>query len=311
MATYLQPNCENESQLLNTNMETISQELSSLLIGGELDSLCAIGFTATTKCPDVVELPVPYVDSCVTHLSNNYLKDESCGNMTGAVAKAPDNSQTMNTREAHMLQLYRQYNQLQNQQMQHNNRIQQQRFNLASNLYEASSAPHAVATAQLQSAITHGTSGLNGGVNCNYSSLPTLSERIPQICSFKDTDLNDVVSNKASTAPKFEFHFLRNQNSNTLHPNASAVPLISSAVFNEGETNFYRSGSRNNNGTLNKVNGVGQRRFSKYNDISKEQEINYDKIVVDLSVLGLPLDKYVLVKWFFFSYFFLNILNIL
>uniref|UniRef100_A0A0K8UNY9 Protein bag-of-marbles n=1 Tax=Bactrocera latifrons TaxID=174628 RepID=A0A0K8UNY9_BACLA len=281
MATYHQPSCESDSQLLNTNMETISQELSSLLIGGELDSVGAIGLTATTKCPEVIGLPMPYVESCVAQLSNKCLKDDkSCGNVTGAVGKAPDNSHT-NTREAHMLQLYRQHyyhNQLQNQQMQQNRRNKQQHFHVASNLY---------GSAQFHSAIAPGTPGLNEGVNCNYSLVPTLSKEIPQIRSSNETNLTCGVSPKASTAPKFEFHFLRHQNSNL---DSSAVPLISSAAFNASETDFYRSGSRNNNGTVNKV-AVSQRRFSKYNDTLKEQEIDYDKIVVDLSTLGLPLDN--------------------
>ncbi|XP_011203771.2 protein bag-of-marbles [Bactrocera dorsalis] len=291
MAIYHQPSCKNDSQILNTNMETISQELSSLLIGGELDSVGAIGLTATTKSPEVIGLPMPYVESCVAHLSNNCLKDDkSCGNVTGAVEK----SRTMNTREAHMFQLYRQYyyhHQLQNQQMHQNKRNNQQHFHIASNLYGSAATSHSDAIAQFHSAIAPGTTGLNDGVNCNYSSVPILSKEISQIRSSNDTNLTCGVSSKASTAPKFEFHFLRHQNSNALHPDTNAVPLISSASFNSGETDFYRSGSRNNNGTVNKVNGVSQRRFSKYNDTLKEQEIDYDKIVVDLSTLGLPLDN--------------------
>ncbi|XP_039968793.1 uncharacterized protein LOC120780601 [Bactrocera tryoni] len=295
MATYHQLSCENDSQLLNTNMETISQELSSLLIGGELDSVGAIGLTATTNFPEVIGLPVPYVESCVAQLSNNCLKDDkSCGNVTGAVEKAPNNSHTMNTRDAYMLQLYRQYyyhHQLQNQQMQQNKRNKQQNFHIGSNLYGSAATSHSVPIAQFHSAIASGTPGLNDGANCNYSSVPPRCKEIPQIRSSNGTNLTCGVLPKASTAPKFEFHFLRHQNSNTLHPDTSAVPLISSAAFNAGETDFYRSGSRNNNGTVNKVNGVSQRRFSKYNDTLKEQEIDYDKIVVDLSTLGLPLDN--------------------
>lgn len=278
-------------------MESISDELSSLLIGGELDSFGAIGLTATTKSSDIAGLSVPYVESCVTQLSNNCLKnDKRCGNVAVATAKAPDVSQTVNTREAHMLHLYRQYyyhQQLQNQQMirqqqiqqQHNQRIQQHNFNLMSNLYGSGLTAHPLATATAQ---LNGTHGLNGGVNFDFISVPTLPKQIP--CS-NTTDLTGVISSKVSTEPKFEFHFLRNQNSNKLYPDASAVPLISSAAFSDIETDFYCTGRRNSNGTVNKDIGVGQRRFLKYNDTSKEQEIDYDKIVVDLSVIGLPLDN--------------------
>uniref|UniRef100_A0A0A1WV68 Protein bag-of-marbles n=1 Tax=Zeugodacus cucurbitae TaxID=28588 RepID=A0A0A1WV68_ZEUCU len=290
MASHLQPSCENDSQLLNTNMETISHELSSLLIGGELDSFGAIGLAATTNNVDVDGLSVPYVESCDTQLSNKFLKDDkNSGNM--AVAKAATVSHSKNTGEANISQLYREYyyqQQLQNRQMQQ----QRQNFNVVSNLFGSSPTPYSIAAAHLQPAIRQGTNGLNVGVNYNNISALTLSNQNQRNHRASASDLTPVVAvaPKASTAPKFEFHFLRNQNSDQLHPDPTTVPLISSATFNDGETG-PGAGRRNNNGTVNKVNGAGQRRFSKTNDTMKQQEIDYDEIVVDLSVLGLPSDN--------------------
>ncbi|XP_054745347.1 protein bag-of-marbles [Anastrepha obliqua] len=250
MSSNLQPSCEKASQLLNFNMESISHELSSLLIGGELDGLSAIGSVPTT--------------SRGVHSS-------------------------LSIKEAEILQLYRQYYyqlQLQHQQQYQQSMVQKQHFNTMSTSYAAGPTPSAITTSNLKPAMTHGMHfNIN---NCGCATQQT--KQIPYDPLSSPFSGANGVPPKLSASPKFEFHFLRCQSSNKLLPDTNSVPLISSCARSGCETEqFYGFGRRNNSGGSS-ASGNGQRRFMKHGEVAKEEVINYENVVIDLSVLGLSSD---------------------
>ncbi|XP_036343297.1 uncharacterized protein LOC118752490 [Rhagoletis pomonella] len=288
MSFNFQPNSEKDSQLLIYNMESISHELSSLLIGGELDGFGAIRtVAATTSC---IAGAKNTNGACgVTQLNNNSLYNEMAATAsTSSVASSQEN------KELEMLHLYRQYyhqQQLQYQhlqQRQHQQKVLQQHFNAMPTMFATGHTPNAVAAAHLKSAMPQ---GLNANMNNNYASVPPLTKPVQYDSQSNVRSVTSGASPKLSSSPKFEFHFLRCQSSN-IHPATNTVPLISSAARIESEAdNCFGFSRRNNRDGGNCNSGSGQRRFPKQTDFGKEEEIDYDKIVVDLSVLGLSLDN--------------------
>ncbi|CAD6991742.1 unnamed protein product [Ceratitis capitata] len=288
MTSNFQPSNEEDSQLLNSNMENISNELSSMLIAGDLDVIGAMG---SIPMPDTsgMNMSISKEECGFAQCNNDYQKYAgNCGSRDVAGTIPLERKTLLSDNKTDLFYIYQRYYQqclyIQRQeQMQEGqqNLMQQQLYNIMPTQLNAGISSSSIWAAH-PLPVSHGLSKINN----SYSSVPTLFKQIKN-----NTGLNDWgVSASTPNSPKFEFHFLRSQNN--LYPDTDSEPLISSASLTDFESEHSSGTSRRSTSiSRSSFSGHGHRKFSKYNGSSKEDDIDYDKITVDLSVLGLSIDN--------------------
>ncbi|XP_067615929.1 uncharacterized protein bam isoform X2 [Eurosta solidaginis] len=283
MSLNMQQSGERASQLLKFNMEHISDELSALIMVGELDSFGTI----TTVSKNINTSQTISFEPCAGAQSKSVINTVAAYRTDGLSTMSIDDT-AVDSKETRPLQLYLQYHcqqQLYSQQPQQNLPCNIHQRASYSTTYDVRHCPSVVAESQLNHRFGVKINNYHTCANRQLNPMRNY-ERLNNCIVTANVPLNH------SLSPKFEFHFLPCQSSNG-HPDKKSMPLISSAARRDHESEHYNGICRRYSGCVGGSSWCNERRkfMKQQTDSAYIDEIDYDRIVIDMSAIGLSMDK--------------------